>query len=80
MLPDPKYYGKTATKEQLNTLQELFKINNDGTLLPNWNIEIIEKQFRKKRKWHSRVLFFIKLCYDKHNGGNYGKIYNYWNW
>ncbi len=50
MLPDPKYYGKTATKEQLNTLQELFKINNDGTLLPNWNIEIIEKQFRKKRK------------------------------
>ncbi len=50
MLPNPKYYGKTATEEQIVTLKTLFQLNDDGTILPNWNEEFFQKLFKKRRK------------------------------
>lgn len=33
VIPNPKYYGNDATKDQIDTLTKLFEINNDGTLV-----------------------------------------------
>lgn len=54
MIPNPKYYGKSATNEQLDTMAKLFELNDDGTLLSN-STETLEKVFMLKRpydNWH----------------------------
>lgn len=52
ILPKPEYFGKTATDNQLKTLHALFEINNDGSVLPNWNITAIEEHFQKRKFKH----------------------------
>lgn len=47
ILPDSKYYGKEPTLEQLMTLEKLFKINDDGTLLNAKGRETSAKVFAK---------------------------------
>lgn len=47
VLPNTSYFGKEATIKQLQTLKLLFEINQDGTLLPNWNEGLIEDSFQK---------------------------------
>lgn len=58
MLPNPFFNGKTATSEQIATLREFFRLNNDGTVLPSWNEKGIESTIRKilkkcrNQEWH----------------------------
>ncbi len=33
LIPNPKYYGNDATKDQIDTLTKLFEINNDESLV-----------------------------------------------
>ena len=59
IIPNPKYYGKEATSEQLITLKKLFEINDDGTLLTstyeNTSDEIYQNVLKHKKhfnNWH----------------------------
>lgn len=47
VLPNPTFFGKSATLEQIQTLHALFELNNDGTVLPSSNEEIIKDSFQK---------------------------------
>lgn len=46
-IPSSDYFGKKATLEQLQTLQLLFEINQNKTLLPSWNETFIRDSFQK---------------------------------
>lgn len=47
ILPNPIYNGKTATEKQIETLNALFELNEDGTVLPSWNGYSIENHISK---------------------------------
>ena len=49
IIPNPIYHGLEPTMEQLETLKELFKINDDGTLLQN-----SEKTYQKVINYEDR--------------------------
>lgn len=63
LIPNPKYYGKEVTSEQIATLEKLFRLNDDGTLRNgNGNLssktseEILAKVLQHKRhndNWHN---------------------------
>ncbi len=50
ILPNPEYFKKEATDEQIATLQALFELNDDSTLLPSLNEEKIKKILQKRIK------------------------------
>jgi hypothetical protein len=48
LIPDPEYYGKSATSSQIETLERLFEINDDGTLYVNYYPPITSKDILQK--------------------------------
>ena len=50
ILPDPHYFEKSATINQLRTLQALFELNKGKMMLPSWNETSIQKVLKEKRE------------------------------
>lgn len=53
-IPNPRYHGLEPTKEQLATLEKLFKINDDGTFLQPSD-KVLEKVIQYEDRnylWH----------------------------
>jgi hypothetical protein len=61
LIPNPEYYGREATSSQIETLERLFEINNDGTLYvkfypPTTSEDILKRVLSRKDyfgdDWH----------------------------
>ena len=62
LVPNPEYYEKQVTPEQIITLEKLFTLNDDGTLLfpktlrPQTSEEILKRVLKHNNgsgNWHS---------------------------
>ena len=54
IIPNPKYHEKEVTAEQISTLEKLFQLNDDGTLLTNEE-ETLKKVLNHQKRydnWH----------------------------
>ncbi len=47
ILPNPQFYGKEATANQIETLRLLFELNDDGTFHPNPFMKTTESHIQK---------------------------------